>query len=207
MPIIKKTQAPKESDETRNHRRDLAGLLVELDDENPLARRWAARDLVNYPAACAALIARLSAERNNSVREVLFTSLTCIGSKEAVLGMITCLRSEDAGLRNEAIEAIKQLPDVVAPLMYDLLADTDPTMRLFAVSILVSLAHPGVEQWLLALLQRETDVNVCAAALDVLVEIGSPVSQPAIEAVRSLFPDEPYIQFVALLALQRIGKV
>jgi len=45
--------------ERRKRPRDYPGLLAELDDADPAARRWAARDLRDWPAASAALVARL----------------------------------------------------------------------------------------------------------------------------------------------------
>lgn len=209
MPFIKTTPDAEGSvdrdRDDRRYSRDLAGLAAALNDEDSDTRRWAARDLVEFPKACPELVTRLHVELDPSVRGVLFTTLIYLGSPDAVLGMITCLRSEDASVRNEAIEAMKQLPDVVAPLMNDLLSDSDFTVRLFAVNILVSLAHSDVEQWLITLLDHEMNVNVCAAALDVLVEIGGKNAEASVIAVQSRFPGEAYIQFATELALKRIG--
>jgi hypothetical protein len=48
-----------------------------LDHANPVARRWAARDLIDCPGASAALADRLQHEDDLSVREVILTTLTC----------------------------------------------------------------------------------------------------------------------------------
>ena len=114
--------------------------------------------------------------------------------------------SEDAGLRNEAIEAMAKLAEPVARIIEQLLHDRDSDVRLFAVNILATLRHPQVEQWLIEVLEREPHINVCAGAIDVLVEVGSSASRPALESMTWRFPNEPYIWFASKLALKRIGE-
>jgi HEAT repeat protein len=109
-------------------------------------------------------------------------------------------------LRNEAIEAMKNLPDAVAPIMAGLLADPDPDVRIFAVNILESLRHPDVEQWLIEVISEDEHINVCATAVDLLGEVGSEAAVPALEALKARFPNEPYIVFSADLALKRIRE-
>jgi HEAT repeat protein len=101
----------------------------------------------------------------------------------AVAGLIECLRSEDVGLRNESIEVMKHLPDEVSPIIQNLLVDKNVDVRIFAVNILESLRHPDVEAWLIEVIEHDQNVNVCATALDLLVEVGSkdaeqPISLP-----------------------------
>jgi HEAT repeat protein len=170
-----------------------------------LARRGAARDLAAYPEATAGLLARLQQEDEVSVREVILTALMRIGDPAAVTGLVSCLRSEDANLRNEAIEAMKSLPAEVAPIMRGLLVDQDPDVRIFAINILESLRHADVEAWLIDVIERESLVNVCGTAVDLLSEVGSSASHDALERLKARFPAEPYIQFAANLALKRIA--
>lgn len=184
----------------------LAGLLVQLTDADPAVRRWAARDLLPYPAATAALVARLQGEDNLSVREVILTSLTRLGGEIAVAGLVECLRSEDARMRNEATEAMKALPDEVAPIMSGLLSDADPDVRIMAVNVLESLRHAKVEQWLINVIDNDPVVNVCGTAVDLLGEVGSAAAHDALVRLKQRFADEPYIQFAADLALKRIAK-
>lgn len=144
--------------------RDCAQLLAQLHDERPEARRWAARDLVDCPGSSAAVVAGLLAESDHSVREIMLTTLVRMGDADAVEGLVRCLRSEDAALRNEAIEALKQLPQAVAPIMQRLLGDADSDLRIFAVNVLESLRHPDVETWLTEVIAHDAHVNVCATA-------------------------------------------
>ncbi len=188
----------------RQQARDLDGLVQALQADDPLMRRWAARDLTPHPEAAAALVAQLRRETENSVLQVILTSLTAIGDDTAVQGLIDCLYLEDAMLRNAAIEVLKELPDQVAPFMDRLLQDPDPDVRIFAVDVLESLRHPRVEDWLIEVISQDPHVNVCATAVDLLGEVGSDQAKAALASLKQRFADEPYIQFAADLALKRI---
>jgi HEAT repeat protein len=206
MAFIKTKSAQPVSEDERKKPRDCASLELELDNPNPVARRWAARDLTDCPGASAALLKRLQQEKDMSVREIILTTLTALGDEVAVAGLVECLRSEDAGLRNEAIEAMKQLPEEVAAIMRGLLADSSPDVRIFAVNILESLRHPEVEAWLIRVIDDDPHLNVCATAVDLLGEVGSSSAIKALRRLKMRFADEPYIQFAADLALKRISN-
>jgi HEAT repeat protein len=206
MAFIKKNNTEFVIQEGRKQARECPDLLVSLESDDPAARRWAARDLANCQDVAAALVNRLKREGDLSVREVILTTLTRLGDSTAVAGLVDCLRSEDAALRNEGIEAMKQLPDEVAPIIRGLLADSDPDVRIFAVNILESLRHPDVESWLIEVIETEPHVNVCGAALDVLSEVGTDAALEPLARFKARFADEPYIQFAADLALSRIHE-
>jgi HEAT repeat protein len=189
----------------RDYVRDAAGLLAQLNDADPQARRWAARDLAAEPQAAAALCARLQGEADASVRAVLFSSLARIGGDAVVHGLLPLLRSDDAPLRNGALEVLAALPDAVAPCIDALLADADGDVRIFAVNLLGELRHPGVPAWLQRVLQGETAVNVVGAALEVAAEVGDAAMRDALQGVRTRFAHEPYIVFAAELAASRIA--
>lgn len=205
MAFIKSQHAEPVTDDERKQPRDCAHLEADLDSPNPTARRWAARDLTDCPHASAALVARLSKEDDVSVRAVILTTLTTLGDEVAVAGLVECLRSENAALRNEAIEAMKQLPDEVATIMRGLLQDADPDVRIFAVNILETLRHPEVESWLITVIEQDALLNVCATAVDLLGEVGTAASREPLKRLNLRFPDEPYIQFATELALKRIN--
>ena len=196
-----KTTAP---EETQSSQRDCSEISQDLISEDPSKRRWAARDIVSCEHASVMLLDQLEAEKDISVKQIILSSLTQIGDTEAVNGLVRCLRTEDVSLRNEAIEAMKHLPREVASIMASLLNDPDPDVRIFAVNILESLCHPDVEQWLIDVIRDDEHINVCATAVDLLGEVGSEKSEPALLALKERFTDEPYIQFAADLAIKRI---
>lgn len=205
MALKKAHQPPTATSDERTLPRDLPGLVQALSAPDPLARRWAARDLAEYPESSPTLVARLRVETEPSVIEVILTTLTRLANTPAVAGLVDCLRSEDVMLRNAAIEAMQQLPDEVAPLMERLLDDPDPDVRIFAVDVLESLRHPQVEDWLIHVITQDRHVNVCATAVDLLGEVGTTSAVSALLALKQRFATEPYIQFAADLALTRIA--
>ena len=207
MALVKKqpgtTSTESESAETNGTRScdDMATLLA---SKNPLERRQAAQDIVECPGATGMLLGRLEAEKSAVVRQVILTSLTQIGDHEAVEGLAQCLRSEDARLRNDAIEAMKEMPEQVADIVEELLNDEDPDVRIFTVNILESLRHEHVEQWLIDVLDHDEHMNVICTALDLMGEVGTEAGIPALQRVSARYADETYIQFAADIALKRI---
>ncbi len=189
----------------RKYKRDLEGLLAQLRDPEPSVRRWAARDLAAHPDSAPVLCQALGEEPDPAVREAILDSLLAIGTDEAVEGLLPHLRSDDASLRNGVVEVLQALPDRVAPRMEALLADPDPDVRIFAIDILKSLAHPDTLVWLRRVLEREAHVNVVATALDRAAELAGPEFVPVIEQVKRRFRDEPFIAFAADTVLRRIG--
>ncbi|PIF89713.1 HEAT repeat protein [Acidovorax sp. 62] len=199
-------QPSEELQRTIRPERDCAVLAAQLQDMRAIARRWAARDLIDCPNCSQLLTQRLPHEQDDSVREVILTTLVRIGDATAVDALVECLRSEDAALRNESVEALKQLPDAVAPLMRQLLADEDSDVRIFAVNVLESLRHPSVEAWLIDVIANDAHINVCATAVDLLGEVGSSSAVQPLNQLKARFAHEPYIQFAANLALKRIQE-
>jgi len=189
----------------RKYGRDLQGLLAQFHDEQVKVRRWAARDLAAHPQAVGALCERLHVEADPSVREAIFNSLLTIGTDQVAEGLLPLLRAEDAGLRNGAVDVLRQLPDAVGHRMEALLADPDPDVRIFAVDILQDLTHPEAPRWLLDVVATDPHVNVVTTALDRLAEVGTPDMGRVIEGVKHRFPDEPFVAFAVDAALRRIS--
>lgn len=208
MTIVKRSKpGAVETEERRRRPRDFAGLKDQLVDPDPAARRWAARDLAQYAESAPLLIASLEPETDAAVRQAILMSLTEIGNAVAVQGLVGCLRSEDAALRNEAVEALRHLPGAaVTPIIEELLHDDDSDVRIFAVNVLEALCHPDVEKWLIEVISKDHHINVCATALDLLGEVGTDAALPALEALKERFAGEPYIEFAVDLVIRRIGK-
>lgn len=207
MPLAKNTINQFLFQDERERNIDCPSLLEGLAAPDPVDRRWAAHDCIDCLGAAAALVGRLKVEQELSVREVILTSLTRMGDPVAVAGLVACLRSDDTALRNEVIEAMKQLPDEMAPILRDLLADPDSDVRIFTVNILESLRHPAVEAWLLMVIENDPHINVCAIAVDLLCEVGTEAAREPLERLKSRFVGDPYIQFAADLALTRLGPI
>jgi len=205
MPLRKTSaQAQVHEVQTRSTARDLQGLLQQLRSSDNAERRWAARDLAAHPEASAAIGAQLIEEADPTVREALFIGLSTQCSEAAVAALLPLLRSEDAGLRNGAIETLASMPAQVGPHIQSLLRDPDPDVRIFTVNMLGELRHADVPRWLCDVLRHDPHVNVVGAALEVLAEVGSPPDLGALHEARRRFADDPFIAFAADLAAARI---
>lgn len=204
MALRKTPAAPLHAVQPRQPGRDLRGLQQQLADADPRQRRLAARDLAAFPDAALSLGQALAHESDASVREALFNSLGHLASDAAVQALLPLLRTEDAGLRNGAIEALAAMPAMVAPCMDRLLLDPDPDVRIFSVNLMGELRHSDVPRWLQQVLRHEAHVNVVAAALEVLAEVGSTADLPVLRSARERFGDDAFIQFAADIAISRI---
>ena len=188
----------------REHARDLSGLLAQLKRGDAEQRRWAARDLAGHPAAANALGEQLLAEADPTVREALLTSLSAMASDTAAAALLPLLRSEDAQLRNGAIESLAAMPQAVGPRINGLLRDADVDVRIFTVNLLADLHHPQVVAWLLQVLAHDSDINVVAAAVEVLAELGSPEHADALRSAAARFAGDDFIGFAVDMAVHRI---
>lgn len=186
--------------------RDCGELVAVLEEADAAGRRQAARDIVHCPDAATALVSRLKREEDGAVREIILNSLVRLNDPLAVSGLVDCLRSEDAALRNEVIEAFKQLGNKVDPVLQSLLSDPDPDMRIFVVNILDSARHSQAESWLIKVIEQDSHVNVCATAVDLLCGVGTEASAGPLVLLKARFASEAYIQFAADLALKRIRE-
>ncbi len=189
----------------RDPPRHTAGLVAQLDSADAARRRWAARDLAAHPDAATELGRHLAAEADRGVRETLFTALAAMPGPDAVEALLPLLRSQDAQLRNGAIEALAAMPQAVAPRIEQLLRDADPDLRIFTVNLLGELRHERVLQWLEQVLLAEATVNVVAAAIEVLAETGGPAQLPALRQAQQRFAADPFIGFAAEIAMERMA--
>jgi HEAT repeat protein len=183
------------------------GLKAGLSDSNATIRRHSAQEIFHCPDAVDALFVQLKLEKDVAVREAILVSMGQINNSEVVDALIGCLRSDDAALRNEAIETLKQLTFDMSPALKSLLADPDPDLRIFAVNILESRRNPDLESWLIEVIELEEHVNVCATAIDLLCEVGTEASLEPILRLKARFASQPFIQFAADLALKRIRAI
>ncbi|EZP48652.1 HEAT repeat domain-containing protein [Sphingomonas sp. RIT328] len=181
----------------------LAHLVALLAAPGGADRRAAVRGLEAHDEGIAPLCARLAIETAASVREAIVATLIRRRSTAVVTALLPLLRSDEAPQRNAALEALAAMPDEVAPHVEPLLRDADPDVRIFTANLLGVLPHPQAEAWLLTAL-ADDHVNVCAAAIDGLAEIGSAAALPALRALPARFPDDSFIAFAAAVAAQRI---
>jgi HEAT repeat protein len=185
----------------------LPELLRRLVGGDAAARRASARALADFPEAVDVLCDRLECESDPTVREVILLSLIRFASPPVAKRLVAALHIDDAGLRSGVIEALQMMPEALAPHVETLLADPDSDIRIFAVNILATVPLRHAPGWLVGVIERDTHVNVCAAAADALAEIGGPEAVEPLRALAARFPDEPFLAFAIETALRRIGVV
>lgn len=207
MGLVKATVVESTEKSRQIEQQSCEELALALEDSDATVRRHAAQKITSCLDAATALVSRLKREENTAVREAILNSLLQLHDPSVGSGLADCLRSEDAALRNDVIEAFKQLGDEVAPILRSLLADPDPDVRIFVVNILNSERYPNVEQWLIEVIERDSHVNVCATAVDLLCEVGTEAAIDPMLRLKARFAHEAYIQFAADLALKRIREV
>ena len=207
MALVKRNVTQSVEPGRPKQQRSCEELAAALEDAGAASRRHAARDIVSCPQAASKLISRLNCEQDAAVREAILNSLIRLTDPSAVSGLADCLRSEDAALRNQVIEAFKRMTGEVVPVLRSLMADPDQDVRIFAINILDSERHPEAEPWLIEVIEREAHVNVCATVVDLLCEVGTEAAIDPLVRLKARFQSEPYIQFAADLALKRIREV
>ncbi|MCJ2017353.1 MULTISPECIES: HEAT repeat domain-containing protein [unclassified Methylobacterium] len=176
-----------------------------LDGATAAERREAAHLLASDPDAVDSLADRLGREADKSVREAILLALGRIGTEAAAERLFDLLGSEDVWLRNAAIETLSEMDAAVIGALDRALSDLDSDRRIFAVNILVSLRHRAAVDYARRVLAEDDHVNVVAAAIDVLAEIGTPDMIPEIEAAAARFPDAPFLTYAARAASRRIA--
>jgi HEAT repeat protein len=168
--------------------------------------RWsAARALGGHADAVPRLAAALGVETVPRVREAIMTALMRIGDEASIATLLPYLRSQDAGLRAAAIEALQAMPGAILPFMASLLGDRDSDVRILATELARNMPAADATRMLCGLLEREQHPNVCAAAIDVLAEVGTREAVPVLQKCAERFAGTAFLPFAASTAIARIA--
>ena len=202
MPLIRKgANDPNAAISNLNVNIAIAGLQNASAQE-----RWtAARALAAFPGTAALLGQTAGREKDERVREAIFTSLARINSAEGFEATLPHLRSDDANLRTGALDALRAMTNPVQARLADLLADADPDVRALACELARNIPAGDATRLLCQRLETDPDVNVCAAAIDVLAEIGSLDALASLARCTGRFPEHPFLCFAVKVASERIG--
>jgi HEAT repeat protein len=176
-----------------------------LDSPDAESRWAAARALAGQPDAVPELAAALRRETVPRVREAILTSLMRTGDSASVEAIVPCLRSEDAGHRAAAIEALQALPSAITPIMAQLFGDQESDVRLLATELARNMKASDATRLLCDLIEHEPHPNVCAAAIEVLAEVGTPQAIPVLEKCSARFAATPFLPFAISMAIARIS--
>lgn len=175
-------------------------------DEGTSEHRWSAvRAAAERPDGLALLADALTRESDSRVREAIFTGLANLATPESAAVAVRYLRSDDANLRTGASDALRAMPRACRPHLPALLADGDADVRLLSCELTRGLPEEEASRLLCDLLERETERNVCAAAIEVLAEIGRPEAVPSLARCGARFAGDPFIAFSIEVATKRIA--
>ncbi len=202
MPFVRKPTTPAASTSERDGAAILAGLRSTDPDE-----RWAAaRSAATVAGGSEALAAALRAEIEPHIREALFTGLARVGTPQSCAELLSLLRSDQSGLRTGALDALRSLGEGLRDLLPQLLNDSDADIRILSCELARALPTEVATTVLCNLLAGEADVNVCAAAIDVLAEVGSPAANPILARCATRFAQSPFLDFAVKIATDRINS-
>ena len=204
MPFVKRdVTAP--STESRRPDDSSAPYIAALHSPDVETRWSAARALGGRADAVPALAAALGVEQVARVREAIMTALIRVADEASVMALLPYIRSQDAAQRAASIEALQALPEAILPFMATLLADSDSDVRLLATELVRNMPAAVATQILCRLLQHEQHPNVCAAAVDVLAEVGTRDAVPVLQACAGRFTATPFLPFAVSIAIARIS--
>jgi HEAT repeat protein len=202
MPLIRSSAAVE--DPAAAVTSDTTKLRADLQSSDDDVRRAAVR-LATRQGEAELLAHRLEDESDTGLREAILTSLVRIGGVKAARPLIQMLSTEDALLRNAVIETLQSMGEAVVPEIELLLDDENPDLRIYAVNIIHSMCSTRAPDIALGVIATDPHVNVCAAAVDILAEVGRPEMADELRAVANRFPDQPFLAFAVRAAIKRIG--
>jgi HEAT repeat protein len=203
MPLVRKPAGTGTPDEARAEpaaARVLDTLVTGNDDE-----RWsAARAAASLPESVSALGEALKREENARVREAIFTSLARIATPLSIETVLPFVRSDDAQLRTEALDALAAMKDAIWPYVAALVHDPSPAVRVLACDLVRGMPNDQAVPLFCDILESDPEPNVCASAIDALAEIGEPEALPALARCAERFQTAPFLVFSIKIATDRI---
>lgn len=200
MPLIRKPAGASAPPPALNADEVLKMLVGGTDDE-----RWtAARNASGVTGGTEGLGKALIRESNVRVREAMFTSLARIGTAQSIEVILTFLRSEDAHVRTEALDALESAGSAAWPYLPVLLKDDDADVRILGCELARSMPAREASPLVCTLIESEPEANVCASAVEVLAEIGGAEALPALERCRERFRESDFLAFSIKFAADRI---
>jgi len=177
-------------------------ILLQLTSDDPEIIREAAYAAGEQGTdeAIALLVTHLQSH-NLGVQEAADTALRKIGGSQTVQAIIPLLRSDDAPVRNLAMDILRAVGDQDFPALARLLHDNDPDIRIFATDILGSARNRMAVQPLCDALLKDPEVNVRYQAA---VSLGDLQFKEAAACLNKALADEEWVQFAVIEALTKI---
>jgi HEAT repeat protein len=190
MPLIRKPASPPMDENPA------AGATLRSLSNPDADLRWrAARDAAELAGGDAALAAALIIEMDPRVREAMFTSLARLATPMAAESVIAQLRSDDANLRSGALDALRIMVPRADDLLPRLLSDPNIDIRILSCELARSLSSAEATQLMCRVLDNDPEANVCAAAVEVLAEVGGPEALTSLKNCALKFSGSAFLSF------------
>jgi HEAT repeat protein len=199
MPLVRKTGAAPTPPSG-----NAASFATALQSGNADERWAAARTAHEIADSVGPLGKALSREQDSRVRAAMFTSLVRLASAQSIEVIQSFLRADDASLRTGALDALQALKGAISPYLPRLLSDEDPDVRLLACELARNIPPAEASRLLCALLDAESQANVCAAAVEILAASGHPDALPALARCEQRFRDNQFLSFAIQVAVDQI---
>ena len=177
-------------------------VLKRLASENASLARQAAFDAGDLRLESAVpLLVEHFANSSVGVQEASERALRQIRGAAAVRAVIPLLRSQDAVVRNIAMDVLREIGVDDLATLTRLLYDQDPDIRIFIADILGSSDSSMALAPLCDVLLHDSEVNVRYQAAVSLGELRRP---EAVESLRQALDDEEWVQYAVMEALAKI---
>ncbi len=147
------------------------------------------------------VLAELLRSHNLGVQEAAEQALRKIGGAITVRNMVPLLHSDEAPVRNLAMDILREVGNQDFASMVDILHDEDPDIRIFSTDILGSTDNPLAVAPLCESLLKDPEVNVRYQAA---VSLGNLAQLEATICLNKALDDEEWVQFAVIEALTKI---
>ncbi len=174
--------------------------LDQMNDEDPSVRRSAVEGLAEGDERAVYPLIKALRDDNLGVQDAAMRSLMEIRTESAAYMVLPLLR-ENSFLRNTALIILKDLGQIVIPLLYVLLSDKDDDVRKFALDLIYEIEFCDYPDKLVEMLTGDPNANVRAAAAKALGRLQYKEGTPHL--IRALI-DEEWVCFSALEALTEL---
>ena len=182
--------------------RDSRHILQDLQSDDTDVRRRAAFAAGDMKLAdSVALLCKCIGSSNIGVQEAAEYALRKIRGSHAIRSLIPLLRSEDAPLRNIAMDILREIGADDLSSLTPLLHDDDCDVRIFTADILGSAKDRKAVASLCDALLKDPEVNVRYQAA---VSLGNLAFPEAVDSLRQAMLDEEWVQFSVVEALTKI---
>ena len=179
--------------------------LNRLDPGDARRARLAAMGEAMEARSVERLTPLLVGESDPFLRETALTHLARLDGAFAAQALVAMLRTDDVALRNAAIDTLGYVGERALDALAGVLRDGDADLRIYGLTALERIDDRRAAELALKAALEDGDVNVCAAALDVVAQCGGREMAGALDRVAARFPEVPYLAFAARAAQQRLA--